>query len=80
MQKRVALSTPAAEATAMYYTAVPQAEVNVLLFRDIRLNKISCEQDRASYMFCDNKGAVEATHNPMTGNMQHIDMQIHHLR
>ena len=35
MQKRVALSTPAAEATAMYYTAVSQAEVNVLSFRDL---------------------------------------------
>ena len=31
-------------------------------------------------MFCDNKGAVEATHNPMTGKMRHINMKIHHLR
>jgi hypothetical protein len=79
MQKRVALSTSAAEATAMYYTAVSQAEVNVLSFRDL-LNEISCDQVEASYMFCDNKGAVEATHNPMTGKMRHINMKIHHLR
>ena len=31
-------------------------------------------------MFCDNKGAVEATHNPMTGKIRHINMKIHHLR
>lgn len=79
MQKRVALSTSAAEATAMYFTAVTQAEVNVLSFRNL-LNEISCKQDRASYMFCDNKGAVEATHNPMTGNMYHINMKIHYLQ
>ena len=78
-QKRVALSTSAAEATAMYYTAVSQAEVNVLSFRDI-LKEISCEQRLPTYMFCDNKGAVEATHNPMTGKMRHINMKIHHLR
>ena len=69
MQKRAALSTSAAEATAIYYAAVSQAEVNVLSFRDL-LNEISCEQDQASYMFCDNKGAVEATHNPMTEKMR----------
>ena len=80
MQKRVALSTSAAEDTAIYYTAVSQAEVNVLSFRAIRRNEISCEQDRASFMFCDNKGAVEATHNPMAGKMRHINMKIHHLR
>ena len=79
MQKRVALSTSAAEATAMYYTAVSQAEVNVLSFRDI-LKEILCEQRLPTYMFCDNKGAVEATHNPMTGKMRHINMKIHHLR
>ena len=79
MQKCVALSTSVAKATAMYYTAVSQAEVNVLSFRDF-LNEISCEQDQPSYMFCDNKGAVEATHNPMTGKMRHINMKIHHLR
>jgi hypothetical protein len=49
------------------------------LFGDL-LNEISCEQVKASYMFCDNKGAVEATHNPMTGKMRHINMKIHHLR
>jgi hypothetical protein len=79
MQKRVALSTSAAEATAMYYTAVSQAEVNVLSLWAL-LNDISCEQDQPSYMFCDNKGAVEATHNPMTGKMHHFNMKIHHLR
>jgi hypothetical protein len=78
MQKRVALFTSAAEATAMYYTAVSQAEVNVLSFRNL-LKEISCEQVEASCMFCDNKGAVEATHNPMTGKMRHINMKIHHL-
>ena len=53
----------------MYYTAVSQAEVNVISFRDI-LNEISCEQKLLTYMFCKNKGAVEATHNPMTGKMR----------
>ena len=63
----------------MYYTAVSQAEVNVISFRDI-LKEISCEQRLPTYMFCDNKGAVEATHNPMTGKMRHINMKIRHLR
>ena len=79
MQKRVALSASAATATAMYYTTVSQAEVNVLSFRDL-LNEISCEQVEASCIFCDNKGAVEATHNPMTGKMRHINIKIHHLQ
>ena len=62
----------------MYYTAVSQADVNVLSFRDI-LSKISCDQDRATLMFCDHKKAVKATHSPMTGKIRHINMKIHHL-
>ena len=51
MQKRIALATSAAGATAMYYTAVLQAEVNALSFREIRLNEISREQDRHWVLF-----------------------------
>lgn len=76
MQKHMGLFTSVAEATVMYYAAVSQAEVGLLFFRDI-LKEISCKQDLAIFMSCNDNRAVDATHNPMTGKMRHINIEIH---